>query len=361
MADDSTGAGSMLLGMSTSPNSLVATIHRAARFEDFITGIRERISRSQGLVPTVIPFRGIGTTSRVRILARVLFVDRDPATKKQRKIVRGWRSFTSVPVRHCDVTIRIEGSEFTVTSDRGGVIDTDIELNLSPGWHTFEIRVSSESEWIACEVTIVDPETTVGIISDIDDTVMVTALPRIFLAAWNTFVLDEHARRPVPGMAVFYNTIRQTYPDAPVVYLSTGPWNIAPTLERFLSRQMYPKGPFLLTDWGPTTDRAFRSGREHKVSSLDRLVTDFPNIQWLLMGDDGQHDEKLYGDFARKYPSHVRGVAIRQLSTPEAVLSGAHPKHPEGVPGITWVRGHNGAELAEKFVAEGILPGHPLV
>ncbi len=347
--------------MSIPPAPLVTPIHRVAKIEDFVTGIRERISRSQGLVPTIVPFRGIGSTSRVRILARVLFVDRDPATKKQRKIVRGWRSFTSVPVRHCDVTIRIEGREFSVTSDRGGVIDTDIAIELEPGWHTFEIRVTNETEWIACELTVVDPATQVGIISDIDDTVMVTALPRIFLAAWNTFVLDEHARRPVPGMAVFYNTIRQAYPDAPVVYLSTGPWNIAPTLERFLSRQMYPKGPFLLTDWGPTTERAFRSGREHKVSSLDRLVRDFPHVKWLLIGDDGQHDEKLYGDFARKYPDNVRGVAIRQLSTPEAVLSGAHPKHPEGVPGVTWVRGHNGAELASEFVAQGILPHTPQV
>ena len=31
-------------------------------------------------------------------------------------------------------------------------------------------------------------------VSDIDDTVMVTALPRPLLAAWHTFVVNEHAR-----------------------------------------------------------------------------------------------------------------------------------------------------------------------
>ena len=56
----------------------------------------------------------------------------------------------------------------------------------------------------------------------------------------------------------------RAHPGAPVIYLSTGAWNVAPTLTRFLSRNLYPAGPLLLTDWGPTHDRWFRSGREHK-------------------------------------------------------------------------------------------------
>ena len=334
-------------------------MHGAARVEDFITGLRERISLAQGLVPTIVPFRGLGTQEKIRVLARVLYTDRDPRTRAQRKSIRGWRSFTSVCARNIDVTIRIGTETFVVTSDRGGVIDTELSVSLTPGWHSIDMRAGDESEWMCAEVLVVGTDTTVGIVSDVDDTVMVTALPRLFLAAWNTFVLDEHARRPVPGMAVLYNTIRAEYPDAPVVYLSTGPWNIAPTLERFLSRQMYPKGPFLLTDWGPTPDRLFRSGREHKVSSLERLARDFPGIKWILVGDDGQHDETLYGDFAQKHRDKVAAVAIRQLSTPEAVLAGAPTAHPVPVNDVVWVRGHNGAELAAGFVDGGILPADP--
>lgn len=331
-------------------------MHGAARVEDFLTGLRERMSLARGLVPTIVPFRGLGTQEKVRVLARVLYTDRDPQTRAPRKIVRGWRSFTSVCARYVDVTIRIGTETFVVTSDRGGVIDTELSVSLTPGWHSIDMRTNTESEWICAEVLVVSTSTRVGVVSDVDDTVMVTALPRLFLAAWNTFVLDEHARRPVPGMAVFYNTIRAHYPDAPVVYLSTGPWNIAPTLERFLSRQMYPKGPFLLTDWGPTQDRLFRSGREHKVSSLERLARDFPDVQWILVGDDGQHDETLYGEFARRNINNVKAVAIRQLSTPEAVLAGASAAHPAPVDDVIWVRGHNGAELSAGFVESGILP-----
>jgi hypothetical protein len=69
-----------------------------------------------------------------------------------------------------------------------------------------------------------------------------------------------HCRRPVPGMAGLLERLTRAHPDAPVIHLSTGAWNVAPTLHRFLTRHLYPRGAFLLTDWGPTHDRWFRNG-----------------------------------------------------------------------------------------------------
>lgn len=332
-----------------------ATMHIAARLEDAWIAFRGRIARLSGKLPTVVAFRGYGSTTSVRILARVLFIHPDPTTRKVRKYVRGWRAFRGVPAAHTKVTVKISGQKFRVWSDRGGVIDEGLPITLPAGLHAVQMRIDKGSGWASSDVRIVDSTSRVGIVCDIDDTVMVTALPRVFLAAWNTFVLDEHARAPVPGMAVFLTRLAAHYPDAPVVYLSTGPWNVAPTLERFLSRHMFPRGPLLLTDWGATPERFFRSGREHKVKSLDRLVTKFPDIRWLLIGDDGQHDETTYGDFARRHPDNVLGVGIRRLSSTEAVLAGAPISHPAPVTGLTWVYGHDGAELAEKFVAAGLL------
>ena len=54
---------------------------------------------------------------------------------------------------------------------------------------------------------MVDPQTRFGVVSDIDDTVMVTALPRPLLAAWHTFVVNEHARATTPGMPVLYERL----------------------------------------------------------------------------------------------------------------------------------------------------------
>lgn len=323
--------------------------HFASRMEDALHDFRERRARRRGHTPTVIPYAGYGTAGWVRVLGRVLLSK--PGTSTRYKKIRGWRSFTSVPLNDAAVTIRVGDTVHTVSADRGGVIDARIDAELPPGWNT--VIVSSEgSEEVEAPVFIVDPEVRYGIISDVDDTVMVTALPRPFLAAWNTFVLDEHARRPVPGMAVLYERLLHDHPGAPCFYLSTGAWNVAPTLTRFLVRHLYPSGPLLLTDWGPTHDRWFRSGRLHKEESLRRLAAEFPEVRWLLVGDDGQHDPDIYGAFAEDHPEQVEAVAIRQLSAGEAVLAGGR-KSDEDRPekdDVPWYHAPDGAGLSEQLL-----------
>lgn len=338
-------------------------MHRAARIEDALHDFRERRARKRGHAATVVPYTGYGGKGWIRVLCRVLLAKPTKPKKSGKpaksngKSIRGWRSFTSVPVNDVPVTITAGGVEYRVTADRGGVVDTTIEVDLPYGWNTIQLR-TDDSPAVEAPVYVVDPGVRFGILSDIDDTVMVTTLPRPFLAAWNTFVLDEHARRPVPGMAVLYERLTRTHAGSPVVYVSTGAWNVAPTLTRFLSRNLYPAGALLLTDWGPTHERWFRSGREHKRDNLKRLAVEFPDIRWLLIGDDGQHDEELYGEFLREHEKNVAAVCIRQLSPSEAVLAGGRSSaHERSISSpVPWLYAPDGAGLSEQLTEAGLLP-----
>jgi phosphatidate phosphatase APP1 len=352
----------MARSRSTASNaaSLPPELHRAAQLEDALHAFRAKRARKRGLLPTVVPFSGYGGDGWIRVLGRVLLVRpvRVGAAEKSRaRSVRGWRSFTSVPAGEVAVTVTAGGEDYEVRADRGGVIDTRLELTLPAGWNTIAMRAEGSGTATA-PVFVVDAKARFGIVSDIDDTVMVTALPRPLLAAWNTFVLDEHARRPVAGMAVLYERLVRSHPGSPVIYLSTGAWNVAPTLTRFLSRNLYPAGALLLTDWGPTHDRLFRSGRQHKHDNLARLAAEFPKLKWLLIGDDGQHDEELYGEFARAHPQNVAAVCIRELSPSEAVLAGGRSTPPDELVGgsTSWLTSPDGAGLSEQLTELGVLP-----
>lgn len=329
--------------------------HFAARIEDRIHAFRERRARQRGLVPTIIPFAGYGGDGWVRVLARVILQKPDRRAPDRSRGIRGWRSFTSIHVAHAAIEVEAGGVVHAVTADRGGLIDVRLEAALEPGWQELRLTIEGADAVIA-RVLIVDPQVRFGIVSDIDDTVVVTALPRPFVAAWNTFVLNEHARRPVPGMPVLFDRIMTAHPGAPIVYVSTGAWNTVLTLNRFLDRHLYPRGPLLLTDWGPTLDGWFRSGAAHKRSNLRRLVAEFPDIRWLLVGDDGQHDEERYAELVADHPGSVAAVAIRRLTRGEAVLAGGRSPHDRHEGKVPWVWGSDGAELAEELSAIGILP-----
>lgn len=335
-------------------------LHRAARIEDAFHRWRERRGRKRGLVTTIVPYAGYGTSSWARILCRVVLAPATGAPTQRAEKVRGWRSFFSIPVEDVDVTVVVGGTGYVVRPARGGIVDVMLDSRLDLGWQEVTLG-AADTELVTAPVFVLDPSAGFGIISDIDDTVMVTALPRPFLAAWNTFVLDEHARTPVAGMAVLYDRLTRSEPTPPVIYLSTGAWNVAATLTRFLGRNLYPAGPLLLTDWGPTHDRWFRSGREHKRTSLARLAAEFPDMKWLLIGDDGQHDEGLYGEFARAHPENVAAVAIRQLSNGEAVFAGGRSTAAERErdSSVRWFYGSNGADLAAQLSAAGLLTEEP--
>lgn len=68
-----------------------------------------------------------------------------------------------------------------------------------------------------------------------------------------------------------------------------------------------------MTDWGITPTRWFRDGGEHNSSALARLVEDLPDVRWVLVGDDGEHDPDLYAPFVRSHPDRVVAIVLRQV------------------------------------------------
>ncbi|MDM7831141.1 DUF2183 domain-containing protein [Cellulomonas sp. MW9] len=350
-------------------------LHVGARLEDaFDRRLAARLRR-RGWTVRIEPYAGYGAPGWVRVLARTLLAaptvraadlpgagGSAQAGSAAASAVRGWRSFATAQVAGAPLEVRVGDRTHHVVTDRGGYLDVLLEADLPPGWHEITLA-GADGSTVVAPVHVIDPDVRIGLVSDIDDTVMVTRLPRLFVAAWNVFVRHEAAREPVPGMADLYAALRAQDPRIPVVYLSTGAWNAAPAIGRFLRRHGFPAGPMLLTDWGPTNTGWFRSGPRHKVTQLRRLMTELPDIQWVLVGDDGQHDPEIYAGAARQFPDHVRSILLRQLTYGEHVL--AHgltaPTH-ESVAaeraamrgGIAVVQGEDGFELLRSLRARNL-------
>lgn len=382
------------------------------RLEDtFYTGTA-RVLRRAGWRPEVLGFGGIGTTDVARVIARVLMsptpfekkfeewvkasgaptlqalsdaLERDggPASEIWREAIgmdeadpqvptsstargeRGWRQFLDAQIPFHPVLIRLGKARQVVRADRGGYIDVAVSGHgLAPGWQQATVQALDPvayqrgdkrvraSRPVSVPVRIVSSAETHGVVSDVDDTVMISWLPRPLVAAKNAFISYVSSRQAVPGMAQFLKAVAVTFgtsdrlaqstsravPSAaggsaspsdlrlvPVVYLSTGAWNVAPSLRRFLMRGSFPFGLPLLTDWGPSQTGWFRSGQEHKRSQLRSLAHIFPWLKWVLVGDDGQHDPAIYAEFAQEFPSQVAAICIRTLTPAEQVLSHGGP------------------------------------
>ncbi|WP_316667474.1 phosphatase domain-containing protein [uncultured Propionibacterium sp.] len=294
------------------------------RVNDFVTRRVGAVLRRRGWREKPVPFIGYGTPDGVRVLGRLVLRPDDekllPAHAGAWLRRRGWRNFLELPAPHRPVRLTVAGRTRTLRTDRRGYVDTTVGSGLEPGWHTVRLAAADGTE-AEVPVQIVGPDERFGMISDIDDTIISTWMPRLFLAVWNSFFQLEGNRQAVPGMARMYQRLLAEHPGAPIFYVSTGAWTSIHFLKRFMARHGFPRGALLLTDWGPTPTAWVRSGTDHKRNAMAELAGEFPGIRWVLVGDDGQHDPELYREFAQKHPDRVRAVVLRSLSPTEQVLA----------------------------------------
>ncbi|MEG3613988.1 App1 family protein [Isoptericola haloaureus] len=345
--------------------------HLAAVVEDAFYDVVGRMLRRLGWRPRLLVYTGYGTPEKVRVMARVLLGPAGAARRDDRRpLRRGFRHFLTVPAPDSPVRVRVGTHEVDSVTDRAGYIDLELSLPeedpLPPGRQEAVLSSleSAEAPSLPAPLLVLDGTTRFGVVSDIDDTTLVTGVPRPLLATWNTFVRRAGSRRAVPGMAALYRALEEAHPDAGFFYVSNGAWNTAAALRAFLARSGYPAGPLLLTDWGPTLTGWFRSGPQHKRASIDLLMSWFPHVRWLLVGDDGQHDPEIYADAVQRWPDRVCAVAIRQVEHASGSDAAEHEHTGEGPttadpagggePGTPVVRGRDGAVLAERL---GRLPG----
>ena len=290
-----------------------ASPHRAVRIEARAHAVLERRLERKGWVPVVVPFTGYGRDGWVRVLARVHVVPPGSAAAVRIDDARGWRQFVVPSLAGVPVTIEVGGQTHRVVSMRKGYVDVRLDAELETGWTSARLAVG-EGPPVEAPLRIVGPDTKLGVICDVDDTVIVTDLPKPLVALRNALLIRGAEREPVSGMVELFQQIEAANPGILVVYLSTGSWQTAPALADFLNRHGYPRGPMLLSHWGPTPEGWFRSGVRHKREQLFRLFEELPQVRWLLVGDDTQHDPALYAEAAETAPAKVLGIAIRQLS-----------------------------------------------
>ena len=212
----------------------------ARKAERTINRVGRKRKSAKGWRPAITGFSGYGSTERVHVLGRVLM--RSPEFQPETEIQRGWRQFITTQLGNHPVTVRVGDQVVHSKTDANGYIDVLVlDHGLEPGWNDVVIE-AEDAEPATARVLIVSPDARIGLVSDIDDTVMVTWLPRAMLAAWNSWVRHTNTRKPVPGMADFYRELLADRPGAPVVYLSTGAWNTFETLESFLDVHGLPDG-----------------------------------------------------------------------------------------------------------------------
>lgn len=287
---------------------------------------------------TVLPFVAHGSPDRVRVRARVVLGSQalpapepeplpTPVPVPARAAGRRpfpWRTlraslaqFLTVELPRCPVAVVHPGGRTEAWTDREGYLDLVLDRpGLAPGWHqlTLVARWRGHTATIPAPVLVVAPDAPYLLVSDVDDTVIETGVTRGLELLRITLLTEVTERVPLPGAAELYRRLVAAA-GAPVFYLSTSPWNLHDLLARFIALRGFPRGPLLLTDWGPGRGGFFRVTAEvHKRTLIRRLLADHPGVGVVLIGDTGQVDPEIYAAVAAEAPDRVRAVYVRRAA-----------------------------------------------
>ncbi len=255
-------------------------------------------------------YRGYGARGRAVLRGRIYREPRCRFAYLRRLARRG--------IGDIAVTALLGGVEARARTDRDGyfrlawdALDDGLE-----GWR--DVSLSAAGTTAAGELHLRGAASRFVVISDIDDTVMVTGVANKAAMYWRLFLQSPDARRVFPGAPAFYRALRDGTggEDNPVLFVSRAPWSIYDALSRFFASQGVAERPILLMrEWGLTLQSPMpRRARAHKRELIDEILSVYGNVDCVLIGDNGQLDPALYADIAASNPGIIRAVYIRDVA-----------------------------------------------
>ena len=223
--------------------------------------------------------------------------------------------FMTTPLVQVPITLffynDVQSQSRTVMTNDSGHFITRAALDFVPT----HVRVLA-SEHISCTepVQIIEPKG-VSLITDIDDTIkhsnILLGAKEIFR---NTFVRDLNDM-VIDGVRDWYGTLHDM--GVKLHYCSNSPWQLYPVLATFFKRAGLPPGSLHLKQYSGMLQGIFEPVAERKKGTLEKIMYDFPERRFLLIGDSGEADLEVYTELSVAYPGRIVAVFIRDVTTPE--------------------------------------------
>jgi phosphatidate phosphatase APP1 len=301
----------------------------AARVEGAIDRVRWALRQRFGRVGplAILAYRGFGTPDRVALTGRVIedkpIVPASAADSAWRNFVRTFRRFNSNEIPGARLRVRANGAAAEVETDEEGYFHVNLPAAAVPAgapsdWQAAELELLScpVAGWTpvraTAEVLVPGAAAELGIVSDIDDTILQTHVTRRLKMIWLTIVKNSFTRLPFEGTSELYRALAAGGSGRarnPVFYVSKSPWNLYQFLVNFMELHGLPRGPLFLRDLGLNDEPPI----DFKDQALERILATYPALPFVLIGDSGERDPDLYLEVAARHPGRVRAIYIRDV------------------------------------------------
>jgi phosphatidate phosphatase APP1 len=281
--------------------------------------------------PVVKVYHGYGNETQLVIFGHVFSLSQLPRKKYRQNI---WtnslallRSFMVGTYPNIRVRLFWEGEliEAYTASDGFYRFDWSPGKTMLPGLHPIEVQLADprgdEYPPLATGkgTVIISHVNQYAIVSDIDDTFLVSHSSNLMKRLYVLFTKNAHSRKPFEGVVKHYKALSYAGSVAgepnPFFYVSSSEWNLYNFIVEFSRNNQLPDGVFLLSQL-KNFSKVFKTGaNKHatKFMRIARVMEAYPHQRFILLGDDSQMDPVIYAGVVEHFPGRIHCVYLRHV------------------------------------------------
>lgn len=233
------------------------------------------------------------------------------------------KMFTINPINNMEVTLHFKGLEITTKTLNDGYFRFSIPFNqyLDSGWHHYEVSCGRNGAiGIVEQGELLKPfKSKLAIISDIDDTFLISHSHNFFKKLYIVLSKNIDSREIYSDVVPHFQALSRSGQDKGAFnsffYVSSSEWNLYEFILQFASLHELPKAIIKLKKIKTGLFDFLFSGRgshDHKFIKIKDIVSFYPQLEYVLLGDDSQQDAYLYERVCKFYPKNIKAIYIRQ-------------------------------------------------
>jgi phosphatidate phosphatase APP1 len=292
--------------------------------------MRRGLYHQLGLIeePRLKLYAGFGDSHQLHVYGHVLQVSAPlPVSGKNgifQNILQLLRLFCVMPLKNIRVQLEWQGLKVSTTSSDDGFVKLEWEPlhPVQPGVYEVTVQAFNSDDVLLDTATAsiqVPRDTQLAIVSDIDDTFLVSHSHTIWKRLYTLVTRNSGKRRPFENVAQHYRMLQYAQTTGavpnPFFYVSSSEWNLYDYLVHFMQTHELPPGVMLLNQLR-SLRHVLRSGQHHhsgKFVRIVRVLEVFETHRFVLLGDNSQRDPDIYSAVVEHFPERIAAVYIRMV------------------------------------------------
>lgn len=355
---------------------------RALKTSNLMMRLKFRYKQSRGNFdpPVITPYLGFGSEDEIFLTGSLV------ETRKKAKHHYGlfnnikdlFERYWGIVYPFTEIKINAFGVSKNVRTDKNGQFETRIRFNQpiqlknNQNWYPvyYELLdhpgIEKKKTKATGSVLLLNKNNPLGIVSDIDDTIIVSHATNQWRKFYLLLVKNAQTRVPFHGVSAFYNALEQgahnKYPN-PVFYVSNSDWNLYDLICEFCRLNGIPKGPILMNNFKKNliAKKAKNTIHDHKQEKIRLILELYPHMSLILIGDSGQHDPEIYTALAKEYPERIKAIYIRNVGIRSKIVNFEYVQNETAKLNIPMILVRDSAEAAKHAARSGYILQEALI